>query len=179
LDNLSAGIFRLEEHSNMRRIRIIAVVLAALSISFAAAAQSTEPGGEEAAVRAVTAREIDGWAKFDAVQVAACYTADTTWQNPFGVRIHSRATLQNFLTNLFQRPGYRSAKDTTAPHITDVRILSPTSAVVWSEEKSEGQIDDATGKPMAPRYSHYLEVFVKKDGAWLVSDSIIMDEYPR
>ena len=50
---------------------------------------------------------------------------------------------------------------------------------MWVEEKSEGQIDDDTGKAMKPRYSHYLEVFTKKDGKWLVSDMMIMDEYPR
>ena len=58
-------------------------------------------------------------------------------------------------------------------------MLSPTTAAVWSEEKSEGQKDDRTGEPMKPRYTHYLEVFVKKDGKWLVSDSMIMDEYLR
>ncbi len=142
-------------------------------------AQASSVAGDEAAVRALVLHEVDGWSKFDPAQVAACHTLDTTWQNPFGVRIHSRAALEKFLTNLFQRPGYRSAKETIAPRITDIHILSPTSAVVLSEEKSEGQIDDATGKPMKPRYSHTLEVLVKKDGAWLISDSIIMDEYPR
>ena len=96
----------------------------------------------------------------------------------FGVRILSRAELEQFLTDLFNHPGFRSAKNTTALHITDIHLLSSTTAVVWSEEKSAGQIDDATGKPMALRYSHYLEVLTKKDRAWLVSDSIIMDEYP-
>lgn len=161
------------------RLLQVAIILAAISITYGASAQSTSAGGEEAAVRAVAMREIDGWAKFDAAQVASCYTADATWQNPFGVRIHSRADLEKFLTKLFQRPGYRSAKDTSPPTITDIHLLSSTSAVVWSEEKSAGQIDEATGKPMAPRYSHYLEVLVKRDGAWLISDSIIMDEYPR
>jgi hypothetical protein len=32
---------------------------------------------------------------------------------------------------------------------------------------------------MKPRYSHYLEVFTRKNNTWLISDSIIMDEYPR
>ena len=162
----------------MRLIQI-PIFLALFSTTFAASAQTSPAGGEEAAIRAVVTKELDGWAKFDPAAVASCYTSDTTWQNPFGVRIRSRADLQKFLTNLFQRPGYRSAKDTSAPQITDVHLLSSTSAVVWSEENSAGQIDDDTGKPMAPRYSHYLEVLVKKDGAWLISDSIIMDEYPR
>jgi uncharacterized protein (TIGR02246 family) len=162
----------------MRTFRI-AAVLAAFAVTLAVSAQSTPVTGDEAAVRAVIAKETDGWAKFDSAKVASCFTLDTTWQNPFGVRIHSRAALEKFLTDLFQRPTYRSAKDTTAAHITDIHMLSATSAVVWSEEKSEGQLDDATGKPMAPRYSHYLEVLTKKNGAWLISDSMIMDEYPR
>jgi len=163
----------------MRSFKVFAIVLAAFSLVYAANAQSGSNDGDEAGVRAVAQKEMDGWTKFDPAQVASCYTAETRWQNPFGVRIRSRAALEKFLTNLFQRPGYRSAKDTTPPRITDIHILSPTSAVVWSEEKSAGQIDDATGKAMSPRYSHYLEVLVKKDGAWLITDSIIMDEYPR
>ncbi len=161
----------------MGPFRVLAIALAAFSMAAAAPAQSAN--ADEAAVRAVIQHELEGWGKFDPAAVASCYTVDTLWQNPFGVRIKSRAALEKFLTNLFQRPGYRSAKDTEAPHITDLHILSPTTAVVWSEEKSAGQIDDATGKPMLPRYSHYLEVLTKTGGAWLISDSIIMDEYPR
>jgi hypothetical protein len=48
---------------------------------------------------------------------------------------------------------------------------------IWSEEKSESQIDDATNKPMVPRYSHYPEVLVKQDGTRLIADSMVMDEY--
>ncbi len=61
------------------------------------------------------------------------------------------------------------------PKILDLRIASPSVAIVWSDEKSEGQIDDSTGKPMLPRHSYYLEVLVKKDGSWKVSDSMITD----
>jgi len=49
-------------------------------------------------------------------------------------------------------------------------------AIVWSDEASAGQIDDATGKPMLPRHSYYLEVLVKQNGVWKISDSIIMDQ---
>jgi uncharacterized protein (TIGR02246 family) len=165
----------------MRRLPILALCLALIPLTAMphAWAQSAAPLSDEAAVRALITHELEGWDKHDAKQVASCHTENVTWQNPFGVRIHSRAMLEKFLTNLFQRPGYLSAKDTSAPKITDVHILSPNTAVVWSEEKSEGQIDDATKKPMAPRYSHYLEVLVKQNGAWLISDSMIMDEYPR
>jgi uncharacterized protein (TIGR02246 family) len=167
-----------EENTKMKTCQMMAVI-AACCVVLVTGAQTPAAGGDEAAVRAVAQRELEGWNKFDAAQVASCYTEHPIWQNPFGVQIRSREKLQKFLTNLFQRPGYRSAKVTAPPVITDVRMLSPTSAVVWSEEKSEGQIDDATGKAMKPRYSHYFEALVKQDGAWLISDSIIMDEYPR
>jgi len=163
----------------MRCLRMFAVGLAVFSMGLAVSAQTGLGAADEEAVRAVALHETEGWSKFDAAQIASCYTVDTTWQNPFGVRIHSRADLQKFLTRLFQRPGYRSATETMSPRITDVHMLSATSAVVWLEEKSEGQIDDATGKPMKPRFSHTVEVFTKKDGVWLISDSMIMDEYPR
>jgi len=134
---------------------------------------------DEADIRAAIQREINGWARFDADAVSICYTANATWQNPFGVRLHSRTELKKFLTNLMNRPGFRAAKDTAPATITDIHILSPTTAVVWGEEKSEGQIDDATGKKMAPRVGHILEVLVKQHGQWLISDMMIMDEYPR
>jgi uncharacterized protein (TIGR02246 family) len=167
------------KHLRMISFRIAAVSVAALFIALAADAQSSPASSEEAAVRSVVLHEIDGWTKYNAAQVASCFADNITWQNPFGVRIHTRAQLETFLTNLFQRPGYRSAKDTSAPRIIDIHILSPTSAAVWSEEKSDGQLDDQSGKPMKPRYSHYLEVLVKQGDKWLVTDSIIMDEYSR
>jgi uncharacterized protein (TIGR02246 family) len=156
----------------------MAVVVIAFSMTLGVRAQGSV-GTDEDAVRAVALHETEGWSKFDPAEIASCYTVDTTWQNPFGVRLHSRVDLQKFLAKLFQRPGYRSATETMAPRITDIHILSATSAVVWLEEKSEGQVDDATGKQMKPRFSHTVEVFTKKDGAWLISDSMIMDEYPR
>jgi uncharacterized protein (TIGR02246 family) len=131
---------------------------------------------DEQAVRSVVERELEGWVKFDAKQIASTYSDDAIWQNPFGVRLHGSAQLEKFLNKLFARPGYRSAKDTVPAKILDVRMTSPTSAAVWSDESSQGQIDDATGKPMQPRHSYYLEVLVKRNGVWKITDSIIMDE---
>jgi uncharacterized protein (TIGR02246 family) len=131
---------------------------------------------DESDVRAVVAREGEGWSKYDAKEVASVFTSDAIWQNPFGVRLHGSAQLEEFLAKLFQRPGFRSAKDTSAPKILDLRFPSANVAVVWGDQSSEGQIDDSTGKPMLPRHSYYLEVLVKKDRSWKVSDSIIMDQ---
>jgi uncharacterized protein (TIGR02246 family) len=152
----------------------ISVVLLAVSSGLGLKAQTSLKA--EDAVRRVVAQETAAWAGYDAKGVASLYTTDAIWQNPFGVRLHGSAELEKFLDSLFQRPGYRSAKDTVAPKIADLRFPSPNVAIVWSEETSDGQVDDASGKKMLPRHSYYLEVLVNRDGVWKISDCIIMDE---
>jgi uncharacterized protein (TIGR02246 family) len=132
------------------------------------------PTSEEAAVLAAVTKNIDAWASYDADKVANSYAPDVTWQNPFGVRIHGRAELKSFLTNLFARPGFRSGKDTSAPAVQDVRLTGPDAAIVWSEESSIGQTQN--GKPIGARHSHYLQVFHRTQSGWLITDEMIMDE---
>ena len=145
----------------------------------AAAARLQAASNDENAVRTVVTQEIEAWQKHDAKAVSSLYTVDAVWQNPFGVRLKSSAALEKFLLRLFQRPGYLAAKETSEAAITDLHFAAPTVAVVWSEESSKDQIDDATGKPMLPRHSHYIEVLVKQAGGWKISECMIMDEIPR
>ncbi len=152
-------------------IRSVMVVLL-----LAAGARTQAASNDENAVRAVFAQETEAWRTHDAKKVAALYTVDAVWQNPFGVRLKGSAALEKFLVKLFQRPGYLAAKETSEPAITDLRFAAPTVAVVWGEESSKGQIDDVTGKPMQPRHSYYLEVLVKQAGGWKISECMIMDE---
>ncbi len=130
---------------------------------------------DDAAIRAVLARETEGWNTFNAKQVASVFTTDATWQNPFGVRLHGRAEIEKFLTDLLARPGYRQGKSTAPTTILELRLTSPTTAAVWSDEKIEGLVNDNSGKPMQPRHSYYLTVLVKQGGEWKVSDALIMD----
>jgi uncharacterized protein (TIGR02246 family) len=137
----------------------------------APAQQSTD----EAAVRAVMGREAHGWDTFNAKEITSTFTDDLIWQNPFGVRIHGKADFEKFLTDLLARPGYRAGKDTAPTTILDVRMTSPTTAAVWTDERIEGLVNDNSGHPMAPRHSYYLTVLVKRDGAWKISDEVVMD----
>ena len=134
-----------------------------------------QQGNDETAIRAVLARETEGWDKFDAKEVVSTFTDDVIWQNPFGVRLHGRAEMEKFLTDLLARPGYRAGKDTAPTTILDLRLTSPTTAAVWSDERIEGLVNDLSGNPMQPRHSYYLKVLVKKDDAWKISDVLIMD----
>jgi len=147
---------------------VLAVGLLAMKAGPASAAEA------EADVRAVINRVTDGFATYNAGEIASCYTDDALWQNPFGVRLKGAPQIKKFLTVLFQRSGYRSGKDTSAPVIQNIRMLGPDAAVVWSEESSSGQVEN--GKPIGDRHSHYLEVLHRTAKGWLITDDMIMDE---
>jgi uncharacterized protein (TIGR02246 family) len=155
----------------MRLPIVLSVAILALALQPAHAQQATD----EAAIRAVLAREAEGWNKFDPKQVASIFTEDVIWQNPFGVRLHGKAELEKFLTDLLARPGFRAGKSTSPVTILDLRLTSPTTAAVWSDERIEGVVNDFSGNPMPPRHSYYLEVLVKQDGVWKISDAMVMD----
>jgi uncharacterized protein (TIGR02246 family) len=161
---------------SMGRIGATGIILSIVGLGFLAPVAQAQASADETAVRAVVAREIEGWDKFDSKQVASVFTEDAVWQNPFGVRLHGRAQIEKFLTELMARPGYRAGKDTSPTKILDLRLTSPTTAAVWSDEKSEGQTNDISGNPMQPRHTYFLEVLVKKDGAWKITDALIMDQ---
>ena len=152
------------------RVRLAAACTALLLAAGAARAD------DAADVRASLDALIGSWAAFDSAGVASHYMDDAIWQNPFGVRLRGPRQLKAFLDNLFARPGYRSAKDVAPAKVADIRMLGPYTATAWTLEVSRGQIDDATGKPMAERRSHYLEVLVKRGGRWMIVDDMIMDE---
>ena len=61
------------------------------------------------------------------------------------------------------RPGFRAGKSTTPWKILDVRILSPTSAAVWSDERIEGVVPGTNAAPIPLRHSYYLEALTKRD----------------
>jgi uncharacterized protein (TIGR02246 family) len=158
-------------NNRMRLPIIFSVAIFALAFQTAPAQQPTD----ETAIRAVLARETEGWDKFDPKEVTSTFTEDAIWQNPFGVRLHGRAEMEKFLTDLMARPGFRAGKSTTPTTILDLRLTSPTTATVWSDERIEGLVNDYSGNPMQPRHSYYLKVLVKKDGVWKISDAMIMD----
>jgi len=147
------------------------VLLAAMAVlSFASAARADAI----ADVRAVLDTETRMFAVYDAKLAPKVYAPDVIWQNPFGVKLVGEAQVEQFLVRLFVRPGYRSGKDISAPVITDIRLIGPDAAAAWSEETSQGQVED--GKPIGRRRSHYLVVLRRRGGVWRITDEMIMDE---
>ena len=68
------------------------------------------------------------WRESSSTLAAQVYAPDVIWQNPFGVRLHSEAALERFLTGLFKRPGYLAGTSTSTPVFKDVTLLDATSA---------------------------------------------------
>jgi uncharacterized protein (TIGR02246 family) len=155
--------------------RLLIVVIFALAIQTAHTQQSTD----EAAIRAALARETEGWDKFDPKEVLSTYTEDAIWQNPFGVRLHGTAEMEKFLIDLLARRGFRAGKSTSPTKILDLRLTSPTTAAVWSDERIEGLVNDYSGNPMQPRHSYYLKALVKKDGVWKIIAMIMDIVHPK
>ncbi len=155
----------------MRVSFVVCVGLLCLPLPGAYGQQSSD----ETAIRSVLAHETEGWDRFDAKEVASAFTDDLIWQNPFGVRLHGKKEFETFLNDLLARPGYRAGKSTTPATILDVRLTSPTTAAVWSDERIDGLVNDFSGNPMPPRHSYYLRVLVKKGGVWKISDALVMD----
>jgi hypothetical protein len=72
---------------------------------------------DEQAVRSVVERELEGWVKFDAKQIASTYSDDAIWQNPFGVRLHGSAQLEKFLAaGVSLGQGHRAGEDSGCAH---------------------------------------------------------------
>ncbi len=156
-------------------MRLSSALFAALLSLSLPCAHGQQPSSDEAAIRNVLARETDGWNTFNATEVISTYSEDVIWQNPFGVRLHGRKEVETFLRDLLARPGYRAGTSTAPTKILDLRLTSPTTAAVWSDERIDGLVNDNSGNPMQPRHSYYLKVLIKKDGAWKISDFLIMD----
>jgi uncharacterized protein (TIGR02246 family) len=169
---LSGKLIRGLRGTNMT-LPISAVRLAAICLLLGLS-QTVLAATREDEVRAVLARNAEGWDKFDADEIAGTYASDATWQNPFGVRLEGPQQIKAFLVRLFARPGFRVAKDTAPLTIQKISFLGSRAAVVWSEESSTGQTEN--GKPVGDRHSHYLQVLHRTPSGWRITDEMIMDE---
>ncbi|MBL6749642.1 MAG: SgcJ/EcaC family oxidoreductase [Nevskia sp.] len=153
-------------------MKLLKIALPLSLLCWAATAAATP----EADVRAVIADVAAGYANFDARQVAANYTEDAVWENPFGAKLAGRKIIERFLDRMFAEPGFQSVTMLSPLHVTDVRFRTPDVAVVWSEESTGGQVDDRNGQPLGQRKSHFLQVLVRTAEGWRISDDMTMDE---
>jgi uncharacterized protein (TIGR02246 family) len=141
---------------------ILAGAVAASVISPIAAAS---PEDDEQAIRQVEARWQDAWNRHDMDALAGLFTDDAAFVQVNGRRWNGPAEIKKnhaaVHTMMFKESVWSN-------HDTDVRFLTPDVAVV---HQTWGMIGDRNpdGSPRPPRDGIFTQVFVKRDGKWLIT----------
>ncbi len=154
----------------MRTILCATAVLALTSPVAAAAAP--DPAAE---ARAAFMRYDDGWRTYNIQEVVDAFADDFDWVNSVGIRIVDKPKLTHLLTRVFAEPSFRAGKPGPT-EVESVRILDPDVAVVLSRQRTDGQINDATGKTIPVLYTDEITVLRRSHGRWLIVSDLSSDE---
>lgn len=133
---------------------ILLSIFAALALAFPAPAQDHQPTDAEAAATSATNAYVAAFNKGDAKALAAMYAEDAQYVSDDGSTIAGRAAVLEGLAKFFA--GNEGAK--LDVQIKSARFLTPDVLV----ENGISTIDDETAR--------YVCTYVKKDGAWLISE---------
>jgi uncharacterized protein (TIGR02246 family) len=133
---------------------IIPIALALLALASPAWAQDKEPTAAEKAAKAQAAAYVAAFNKGEAKALAALYAEDVQYTNEDGATVIGRAAVQEGLAKFFAKN--KGAK--LSVEMESARFLTPEVLV----EKGLTTIGDET--------TRYVCSYVKKDGAWLISE---------
>jgi uncharacterized protein (TIGR02246 family) len=147
----------------MRTIWVLAVML-----SVVAAARADEPAARKkdaAAIRQLYTEYDAAWNKGNVAAMAMAWTDDAEHVDPDGRVVEGRAAIkqdfeQRFATDL---KGTRSQET-----ITGIRFVTPEVAVVDATYEVTGAVD-AQGQSRPPLQGHYVDIWVKRAGAWYIA----------
>jgi uncharacterized protein (TIGR02246 family) len=146
---------------------------AALALTVSAAAEAApDPAAD---VRAAFMRYDEGWRTFNVEEVADAFSDNFDWVNSVGVRFVDKTKLTGFLTYLFAQPSFRAGKPGPT-EVESIRILDPNVAVVLSRQRTDGQINDATGRAIPVLYTDEITVLRRTHGRWLIISDLSSDE---
>jgi len=138
----------------MKPTSIVHSALAVLVLAATALAQDKQPTDAEKASKAQTDTYIAAFNKGDAKALAAMYAEDAQYTSDEGETIIGRAAVLEGLTKFFRKN--KGAK--LEVQIESARFLTPEVLL----EKGLATIGDET--------TRYVCNYVKKDGAWLISE---------
>jgi uncharacterized protein (TIGR02246 family) len=152
---------------------MILFAAAAIALTLSAAAKAApDPAAE---VRAAFMRYDEGWRIYNVQEVVDAFADDFDWVNSVGIRIVDKTKLTRFFTHLFAEPSFRAGKPAPT-EIESIRVLDPNVAVVLSRQRTDGQINDATGKAIQVLYTDEITVFRRTHGRWLIISDLESDE---
>lgn len=147
----------------LQRLTLTAILAAGFISPFADAAQADD----EQAIKQVEARWQDAWNRHDVDALAALFTEDASfvqvagrrWDGPEDIRknhalVHAMQFKESVWTN----------RD------LDIRFLAPDIALIHQTWSMAGD-KNPDGTPRPPRDGIFTQVFVKRDGKWLITAS--------
>ncbi|TMI99913.1 MAG: SgcJ/EcaC family oxidoreductase [Alphaproteobacteria bacterium] len=145
--------------------RLVALTVVALQISFSARAQD---GAQEAAIRALVADQVAAWDAGDAARFCASAAPDISAYNTSGADMSGKARFcqrqLQILTGTF--------KGTTKKQvIRRLRFITSDVAIVEIDNEIRGLKATPSGAPLSAdgvSRTQLLEVFVRRDGGWLM-----------
>jgi uncharacterized protein (TIGR02246 family) len=138
----------------MKLTSLIHTTLAALALSASAFAQDKQPSDAEKTAKAQSDAYVAAFNKGEAKALAAMYAEDVQYTNEDGGTVSGRTAVQEGLAKFFKK----NKGATLAVQIESARFLTPDVLI----EKGLTTIGDET--------TRYVCNYVKKDGAWLISE---------
>ncbi|GAB7541351.1 YybH family protein [Cupriavidus sp. 8B] len=141
------------------------ILASAVAASVISPIASASPRDDEQAIRQVEARWEDAWNRHDMDALAGLFTDDAAfvqvngrrWDGPAEIKknhalVHAMMFKESVWTN----------------HDTDIRFLAPEVAVVHQTWGLKGD-RNPDGSPRQPREGIFTQVFVKRDGKWMIT----------
>jgi uncharacterized protein (TIGR02246 family) len=116
------------------------------------------------------------WRELDAELAVRAYAEDADWTNAFGTRRIGRSEIRLLLEDIFHRDCVTAG--VTEYEFHDMRPVGEGVVVVRSRSARTGQLF-ADGTVQAPRHVNHQRVYVKRNGRWLITSHLIMDERTR
>jgi len=156
------------------------VFLVVLGVRASAQAQPTTAPArfDEAGVRAVVSKRLEGLLKLDARLSAEAFADDAIWINAFGRRLVGREAIEEFFVELYADPGFAQRKIFRQPETAEVVFVRPDVAVARTFIRhGDQQLPDGT--IIADRRSHQTMTLTRERDGWKVRYEIVTDERDR
>ena len=145
--------------------RFIALVVCVLLTAATCGAQDAT---SEAAIRAIVAEQAAAWNTGDGAKYSRHVSPDISFTNLFGMVMYGAPAFTTRHTQILQT----FYKGTTKRHdVRRVRFVTPDVAIVDIDNEVHGVSAMPPGIPVPPDgviRTQLMQVFVRRDGAWLI-----------
>ena len=104
------------------------------------------------------------------------YSNQINWTNTFGVKVHSKEELREFLLILFSMDYVLVGESNYEEN--EITFLSDSVATVWSKNTRTNQ-KWTNGSKRGDSQINHLRIYRKNDGIWQITDHLISQAWPK